>query len=211
VTILGDAGSLLDDFDFDPEVMVPAMKPFDAAGNKTPGYAPQFDAALSRDKRAQAAHKTVVFTLAPNSILSMNATEGKLMRLQLARMGMYDVWSLMESLEIPNFGKPPAIPLPPIVPPDPAELARIAQQPGGVQALAAKYTLDPASGQLLEIREPMTVTERLIAQAQLGIGMAENAPGRKATGQAPPKMEQKGDGRTTVTESPHKPGPHGND
>lgn len=202
VTILGDAGMTMADFDFDPEVMVPAKRAGDT------GYHPDLDADLPRDQRAQSSAKSIVFTIAPNSILAMNAQEQKMMRLQLARMGMYDFWSLAESLEIPNVGAPPAIPLPPLEPIDPQVLAQIALQPGGAQQLAAKYTLDPVSGQLLEIRVPQTVTERLIAQQQLGIGMAQNPAGRKASGQSSPKMEQKGDGRTTVTESKHTPGPN---
>lgn len=196
VAILGDAGLGLSDFDFDPEALVPKMQ----AGQD--GYQAEYDAALPRDQRAKAFHKSIVFTLAPNSILSMNATEGKMLRLQLARAGMYDFWSLCESLEIPNIGTPPAIPLPPREPINPAEIQAILAMPGGAESLAAKYTIDPMTGAFLEIRIPETVTERLIAQQQMGIGMTENPAGRKASGQAPPKAESKDGGeRTTVTES----------
>jgi hypothetical protein len=69
----------------------------------------------------------------------------------------------------------------------------------------AKYIFDPASGQLLEIRVPMTITERLQAQQLMGIGMTESPAGRKASGGAAPKQETKSDGeggqRTTITES----------
>jgi hypothetical protein len=67
-----------------------------------------------------------------------------------------------------------------------------------------QYILDMASGQILEIRSPTSITERLQAQALMGIGMVANSAGRKASGDSPPKMESKGDepgGRTTVTES----------
>jgi len=60
------------------------------------------------------------------------------------------------------------------------------------------------SGQILEIRVPTTITERLQAQQLLGIGLVANSAGRKASGEAPPKMESKNDepgGRPTVTES----------
>lgn len=208
VAILGDAGTTLEDFDFDPEVMVPAMKQGD------PGYHKDLDAALPRDQRARAFHRMIVFTIAPNSILAVNATEQKMMKLQLARGGMYDVWSLAEALEIPNYGSPPPIPLPPLRP-DLAQqeillgLQAQAIDPLGpeAQAFAAKYVLDPMTGQWLEIRTPLTVTERLIAQNMLGLGLTQNPAGRKASGQAPPKQEVKSDGRTTVTESRHEPGP----
>jgi hypothetical protein len=201
VQILGDAGLALQDFDFDPGNLVPAMQ----VGE--PGYQPEFDKALPRDDRAKAFHKTIIFTIAPNSILAMNSTEGKMMRMQLSRMGMYDFWSLAEALDIPNVGVPPKIPLPPINPEQAqSEINQAMLTPGGLQSIASKYILDPMSGQLLEIREPITVTERLMAQQQLGIGMAESPAGRKASGQAAPRMEEKSDGRTTVTESRHEKG-----
>jgi hypothetical protein len=216
VTILGDAGQLLQDFDFDPEQMVPAMQPGD------PGYQPELDASKPRSSRAQAFQKTIVFTIAPNSILAMNAQEKKLITLQNFRMGVVDFWTYHEVMETPNVGAPPPIPLPPLQPPTP----QMVQQ--SMLAGEGKYTLDPMSGAILEIRTPITITERLQAQQMLGIGLTQSpasgqrppsegggggdsggGPGRKASGQAPPKVEQKSDGRTTVTESQHKPGPNG--
>ncbi len=90
-------------------------------------------------------------------------------------------------------------------------------QPGVAQGLAAgmappqftdpdsnrTFTLNVQSGQILEVRIPTTVTERLQAQALLGIGQTVSPVGRKASGQAPPKAEQKSDGRSTVSESEH--------
>ena len=124
-----------------------------------------------------------------------------MLNLQLARMGYLDFWTMHETLETPNVGTPPPIPLPPLQPPpeDPMLLAQ--------EMLAGKYVPDPSQpGGLLEIRTPMTITERLMAQQMLGIGMTENPAGRKASGQESPKIEEKTDGdgapRTTVTESP---------
>lgn len=193
ITLLGDAGLVLDDFDFDPGHLVPAMEP------GQPGYTPELDMNVDRATRSQFFHKMFVFSVAPNSILAMAASEQKMIRLQLARMGYFDFWSLMESLEIPNIGAPPAIPLPPLRPPDPtAVISSLAQQDG-------KFLLDPMSGQILEVRVPETVTERLIAQQQLGIGMTANPAGRKASGGSMPKQEEKTDEvgapRSTVTES----------
>jgi len=177
ITMLGDAGVVLEDFDFDPGTLVPSMEP------DQPGYTPELDKGVPRAERAQFFHKLFVFSVAPNSILAMNSSEQKMLRLQLARMGYYDFWSLMESLEVANIGNPPAIPLPPLQPPNPVEvLASMAQQDG-------KYILNPQSGQIMEVRVPQTVTERLIAQQQLGIGMTANPAGRKASGQEPPHVE----------------------
>ena len=66
------------------------------------------------------------------------------------------------------------------------------------------YLVDLIGGQILELRVPTTITERLQAQQLLGIGMVANAQGRKATNEEPPKTETKGDkpgGRTTTTTS----------
>lgn len=137
--------------------------------------------------------------------------------LQLARQGYVDAQTLAETLEIPNFGAFPAMPLPPLSPPPPGvELALIGQ---GIQSVVAggpfpQYTdpvtqrtfvLDPASGQLMEIRTPVTVLERLAVQNQMGIGQVVSPAGRKASGGAPPSAEEKSDGeggtRSTITES----------
>ena len=218
VQILGQGGQMLNEFDFDPEQFVPALLP------GQPGYTPELDAReTTRDQRAQFFHKQFVFIVQPNSVLAMDATERKMMRVQLARMGYYDFWSLHETLETPNVGAPPAIPLPPLSPP-PADvlsnmIMQVQQTPGalGVMSTGAMglpqytdpasqrtFTIDPMSGQILEVRVPVTVTERLQAQASLGIGQTVNPAGRKASGQAPPSSETKNDepgGRATITES----------
>jgi hypothetical protein len=216
VQVLGGGGALLNDFDFDPGNMVPALRPGDQ------GYTPELDADhTTRDQRAQFFHKQFIFVVAPNSVLAIDATERKMMRVQLARQGYYDFWSLHETLETPNVGAPPAIPLPPIEPPPPTVLQGLLgqlTQPGMAQGLLTgmgpppftdettgrTFVLDLASGQVLELRVPVTVTERLQAQAMLGIGQTQNPAGRKASGQAPPRQETKNDepgGRTTITES----------
>jgi hypothetical protein len=214
IQILGQGGQMLNEFDFDPDQFVPALLP------GQPGYTPELDAnTTSRDQRAQWFHKQFIFIVAPNSVLAMDATERKMMRVQLARMGYYDFWSLHETLETPNVGAPPQIPLPPLSPP-PADtfsqmLLQVQNTPGALQAMATgmmalpQYTDQTTGrtftltqqGQIMELRVPVTVTERLQAQAMLGIGQTENPAGRKASGQAPPQQEQKSDGRQTITES----------
>jgi hypothetical protein len=214
VQLLGQGGVTLNDFDFDPGQMVPALLP------GQPGYTPELDATLTtRDQRAQFFHKQFIFVVAPNSVLALDAQERKMMRFQMARMGYYDFWSLHETLETPNIGAPPKIPLPPLEDPPagvvPAMLQQALGQSGGAAALLAgqalpQYTdpttqrtflLDPGSGQILELRIPTTVTERLQAQQLLGIGMTQNPAGRKASGQAPPEQETQPNGDTTIRES----------
>lgn len=213
VQILGQGGITLNDFDYQPGTLVPALKP----GEK--GYTPELDVDnTTHDQRAQWFHKQFVFVVAPNSILAMNAQESKMVRLQLYRMGAYDFWSLHETLETPNVGAPPTIPLPPLQPPGPNVLLGLMGQMVQIGAAGAggmmqappqftdpddqrTFTLDPASGQIMEIRAPINITERLIAQNMMGIGVAVNPAGRKASGQEAPQVEEKSDGRTTVTES----------
>lgn len=207
IAILGDAGVTLEDFDYDPNTMVPALKPSD------PGYTPELDAEhTTRDERARFFQKQFSFVVAPNSILAINSTERKMMAMQNFRMGTLDFWSYHEAMETPNVGAPPAIPLPPLQPLPPEVQQQLVLQlmanaaQGMMQAPlqtpdGKAYTFDPATGMLLEIRSPTTIVERLQAQALLGIGMVANSAGRKASGQESPEMEQKSDGRTTVTES----------
>lgn len=219
VQILGVGGQALADFDYDPNMLVPAK----VVGE--PGYVQELDAKLTtRDQRAQWFRKQFTFIVAPNSILSINATEKKMMNLQLSRQGYMDMWTLLESLEVPNVGGPPPIPLPPLEPPPPEILQMIALQ---AMATPEQATLsaagqmplpqvqDPATGrtymagpqgQILEVRVPVTITERLQAQMLMGLGMAASPAGRKASGQEAPQMESKTDSsggeRQTVTESP---------
>jgi len=215
--ILGTGSETLADFDMDPGNMIPALNPGE------PGYTPELDPNLTtRDERAAFFQKQFVFIVSPNSIIAMNAQEQKMIAFQLYRMGALDFWSFHERMETPNVGAPPAIPLPPLTPPTPDVLSGLQAQAlqGVAQAQLTgqpppppqfqspdgrNFTLDPASGQIMEIRMPVTVVERLMAQAQLQIGMVQNAPGRKSSGQAPPKAEQRSDGqggkRDLVSES----------
>lgn len=207
LTILGESGLALSDFDFDPGQLVPGMRQEDEK------YLPEFDVSRPRWERAQAMWKLLTFTISPHSLLSINNAEQKMIRLQLARMGYYDFWSLMESLEVPNVGTPPPIPLPPLEEPTPeAVMQDIVKQQGGMDPATGqvippqpgKYQIGP-QGEVLELRVPQTVTERLMAQQLLGIGLTSNPAGRKASGGSEPKIEEKTDGngtpRTTVTES----------
>lgn len=207
--ILGDEGVVLEDFDYDPGSLVPGLTP------GQPGYVPELDVNVPRDKRAQYFHKQFIFMVKPNSILAMHAQEEKLLDLQLARMGYLDFWTMMESLDRANVGSPPKIPLPPLQPPDPQEVqADLLQQmgmdpatglPTGAPPMPGKYSLDPMTGELRELRVPQTITERLLAQQILGIGATDNPAGRKASGGSAPQSETKTDEngapRQTVTES----------
>lgn len=180
--VLGASGRLLEDVDLDPNSMIPALAP----GQQ--GYTPEFDVALPRDVRARAFMRQFGFFVAPNSILAMHSDERKMMYLQLARQGYMDFWTLSEMLQLPNVGEPPFVPLPKNLKPEEVANLPINPQTGEPQVPS-------------EVRRPVTITERLMAQQMLGLGQTVSPAGRKATGQEPPELKQKSDGSTTVTES----------
>lgn len=207
IAILGDAGTTLADFDYDPGHLVPAQKPLDPqTGQPTTGYLPQLDADLTtREQRAQYFLRLFQFYVTPNSLLALNARTEQMKLIQLARMGYVDFWTLMEKLEVPNVGTPPPMPLPTLQPVSP-DVVAAEQMAAIVEQRMPKFQMGP-TGQILEMRVPQTITERLAAQQLLGIGMTENPAGRKASGQASPSLEEKptpdGGRRITMTES-HK-------
>jgi hypothetical protein len=173
-TLLGDAGKVIEDLDYNPDTIIPEMSPGD------PGYTKELDAKVGRHERARFFTGQFNFYVTPHSMLAMQAQERKMMYFQLARQGYLDFWTLMEMMEVPNVGTPPIVALPPLkVPSEPP--------PPGVE--------------VVEYRIPITVTERLIAQQKLGIGQQVSPAGRKASGQEPPHTIQRSDGSTTVAES----------
>jgi len=174
--LLGDAGSVIEDLDYDPETIIPAMSPED------PYYVADLDKDKPQHERARFFSRQFVFTVAPHSMLASQAQERKLLMLQLARQGYVDLWTLGEALDIPNMGTPPAVQLPP---------RQIPEQASNL----------PPNAEVVEWRIPETVTERLIAQRKLQIGQQVSPAGRKASGQEMPFIEQRKDGSTTVTES----------
>lgn len=205
--VLGNDAVALEDFDFDPNTLVPAMHAGDA------GYTPELDVDLTTaDERAQFFHKQFIFVAAPNSILALNSTDRKMAAYQQIRMGLLDFWTFHEINETPNVGQPPAIPLPPLQPVPPDMAMAVLQ---GFTASAAQMMMpqpfttpdgrqlvvDPASGQIMELRSPTTITERLQCMQLMGIGLTVSAAGRKSSGDEPAKTETKSDGRQTVTES----------
>lgn len=102
VSLLGEAGIDLQDFDFDPMNLVPSLEPTDE------GYESKWDPKItSRAERAKAHVKNFTFQITPNSLLAISQLSRKLTYLQLWRGGLMDPWTLFEVLEIPNAGEPP--------------------------------------------------------------------------------------------------------
>jgi hypothetical protein len=91
--------------------------------------------------------KGFTFHVTPGSMLSAVGIEEQLKYLQLSRAGLIDHWTLLEKLNIPNVGEPPA----------------------GAN----------------------TITQRLIEEQQMGVGMAISPTGRKSSGQTMPRQVTK--------------------
>jgi hypothetical protein len=101
ISILGDAGAVFNDFDFDPGSLIPAL------GKEDPGYSYELDKSRPRSERAQWFHKNFTFSITPNSLLAISQISRKMMYLQLRQMQLVDRWTLYEVLEVPNGGTPP--------------------------------------------------------------------------------------------------------
>jgi hypothetical protein len=167
--------------------MVPALDP------KDENYTPELDKDLSREERSRYFSSILPFHVAPGSMLNAQAQEKKMEAIMLSRMGFLDPWTLMERLGYKNFGAPPNMPLP-VMDWQPPKFA-----PGTDPA-----TVQAAMQPPIQVRQPITIMEKLLAAKALGIGLTESPVGRKASGQQPPQMEQKGQGadqRVTMTES----------
>ena len=90
--ILGTDGLSLEDYDYDPNSMVPADPEL---GN-------------TRMERAQRHHKNFKFSVAPNTFLNISHTEQRMVLLQLFRANALDPWSLWKAMDIPDTGEMPA-------------------------------------------------------------------------------------------------------
>jgi hypothetical protein len=104
VQILGADGITMEDFDYDPNFLVPSLRVGDD------GYRPEYDAMLTtRSQRAEKHHRNFTFSVARNSFLNASHTQQKMFYLQLARMPtpMIDPWTLLEALDVPNLGPQP--------------------------------------------------------------------------------------------------------
>ena len=101
VQILGDDGVTLEDFDYDPNTLVPALKPGDS------NYLPELDAQLDRPTRAVSHHKNFSFFVTPNTFLNMSHIQQKMLYLQLLRIGLMDPYTALDAFDVPNLGAPP--------------------------------------------------------------------------------------------------------
>lgn len=99
VAVLGKGGVTFEDFDYDPNTMIPAFLSEDDKKNNI--IKPRYE-------RAREFLRTFTYHIAPGSLLSASEIERKLLYIQLARAGWIDIWTTLDVLGIPNVGDPPS-------------------------------------------------------------------------------------------------------
>jgi hypothetical protein len=195
VQVLGPDGLTEEDFDFEPDSMVPSHFPWQ---DPTSPVAP-------RHKRAQWHQNNFVFHVTPNSLHQITQMTRKLLFLQLQRSGVpIDPWTLAEVFDIPNFGKPPN------------GANTVVERWEAWQRIFAQIQASiQAQMQMMMLQQGPLGQAIGAAQSGMGGNSPEDpnggtggnpGPGRKPTAQQPPKLEEKGGNgteppRTTVTES----------
>lgn len=148
LTIGGGEMVTLQDFDFDPDSLVPDfVHANDYDVNGMPTISAMDRGPLPRYDRAREFLRQFSFHIAPGSLLAASELQKKLLYLQLSRAGLIDHWTLLDVLGIPNVGTPPS----------------------GVN----------------------TITDRLVAELGMGLGMQVSPTGRKASGQSSPRLTVK--------------------
>lgn len=108
VATLGPSGTTFEDADFDPGTLIPDFvheSDFDGVGNIS--NEAKLRGPLPRYERARTFLRNFTFHIAPGSLLAASGITEKLLYLQLFRMGIMDVWTLLEKLEVDNVGEPP--------------------------------------------------------------------------------------------------------
>jgi hypothetical protein len=197
--LLGPDGLTEEDFDFDPDTMIPSHLPWEPQSAPLSQY--------NRDQRAQWHQSNFVFHVTPNSLHQITQMTRKLLFLQLQRAGVpIDPWTLAEVFDVPNFGKPP----------DGANT--VIERWEAWQRIVAQIQM---AIQMQQAQQLMMSNPALAAQMMMGGGMGGGAgvtdpmaaagqagnggnagPGRKPSGQQPPHVEQKDGGtRSTISES----------
>jgi len=148
LTIMGAEGATSEDFDFDPNSLIPDfVDPSDLDEHGMPTEGALSRGPLPRYERSREFLRQFSYHISPNSMLATAESERKMFYLQLSRAGLVDHWTLLDVLGVPNVGTPPA--------------------------------------------GATTITDRLIQEQQMGLGMQVNPAGRKASGQEAPRLTVK--------------------
>ncbi len=101
LALLGPTGLTWEDFDYDPGNMIPD------AHSLWPNLDPSAPEP-TRDQRAQELVRSIVYEVAPGSLLASAGITEKLLYLSLCKAGLIDAITTLEKLAIPNIGAPEA-------------------------------------------------------------------------------------------------------
>lgn len=100
IAVLGKSGQTLEDFDFDPNSLIPAD-----IGTPMPDGSP-----APRGERAREFFRYFTYQIAPGSLLNSASMQDKMLYMQLARTGAIDIVTMLEKLNVPNLGLPEDFP-----------------------------------------------------------------------------------------------------
>lgn len=178
IQILGKDGLSLEDFDYDPGQLVP---------HHLPGG--------SRMERASLHHRNFSFSVAPNTFLNISHTMQKMLMLQLFRVpgGAIDIYSLWESMDIPNIGPIPAENIPDrmiaarklgLQPGPTPEVVKTQEHMTLLQAKAAEMQIMMQMQQMQMQQQQMG--QQAALQASMGGGQLGAPPGMGGDGGPPP-------------------------
>jgi hypothetical protein len=205
VQVLGPKGATLEDFDYDPEKLVPATKQGEA------NYRPEYDVAKTTTQQRASKHwRNFTFAVAPNSFLEVSHMGRRMLVLQATRMNLMDPWTFWESLDIPNVGAAPAD----TVPERMIAARRMGLQPGATPELVQmqeQLAKAQMAAQMASLTNPQPPPQPggggppgggpNIPQAPPTSGVGPQG-GRPPSGGKPPEMAFKDGGtRMTVSES----------
>jgi hypothetical protein len=110
VQVLGSDGVTEEDFDYDPNTMIPSHMPDEMELIKQGKMAESAPSRVSIVTRAQAHINSCYFHVTPNSLHQITQLTKKLMYMQLWKAGFpIDPWTMAEVLDIQNFGSPDAL------------------------------------------------------------------------------------------------------
>lgn len=182
IQILGVDGVSREDFDYEPNNMIPAG----------PG---------SRQERAMKHHKLFSFQVAQNSWLNVSHAQQKMFMLQLLRANLMDPWTIWDQFDVPDTGPIPDETVP--------ERIVRARKMGLLQGPTPELVQAQLAMQLAQIQSTLAQMQAGGAPGGGGPpqpGKAQAPPGRPVgrppSGAVPPHFEMKDGGtRPVVSES----------
>lgn len=164
-------------FDYNPSSLVPSHMPGETP---TDDHGAVIPSAVSRTQRARWMAENIPFTLTPHSIHELHQMTYRLMLMQLRQRGFHIAeCDILESNDVPDVKRATGSTTQERFY---DEMATDMQEKIKLAKIGAGEGIDPAA---------------ILAT----FGLQPNPEGRPPTGQAAPELQQKGDGRTVVSES----------